>query len=202
MRNKILVGILIASMTLFSGFVLADTYEGWDEISTCLKDGDGSEFVREVGIPDDYFKGTTELEALQAAVNWLAAKYDYLADVEEVWTSSDQMLYDPENPDMLKKGDCEDWAILLTALLRFHTQYDGNSIGPDKVWVAINLVTEPGVGVVAAHAWVGYRLDRGGKIHIEPGSPYLYRGSPNGMLNFNDEWVKGGGRYLAGPKKK
>jgi hypothetical protein len=196
MQNKILVGILITSMILLSSFVLADDFEGWDEIRPALKDGDGSEFVREVGIPDDYFKGTTELEALQAAVNWVATEYDYVADDGEVWTSSDQM-YGP------LEGDCEDWAILLTALLRFHTQYnDGQTIGPDKVWVAINLVTEPGVGVVAAHAWVGYRLDKGGKIHIEPGLTGLYRGKPNGMLNFNDGWVKGGGFWLAGPKNK
>ena len=84
-------------------------------------------------------------------------------------------------------------------MLRFRTQYGGQTISSDKVWVSINLVTEPGIGVVAAHAWVGYKLDKGGKIHIEPGSTDLYRGIPNGMLNFNDEWVKGGGFYLAGP---
>ena len=196
MRNKILVGILIVSMTLFSSFVLADTYEGWDEIRPALKDGDGVEFVKDVGIDSDFFDGTTELEAVQAAVDWVADEFNYVPDDGEVWTSSNQMYERLE-------GDCEDWAILLTALLRFHTQYnDGQTIGTDKVWIAINIVTAPGVGVVAAHAWVGYRLDKGGKIHIEPGLTGLYRGRPNGMLNFNDGWVKGGGPYLAGPKQK
>jgi hypothetical protein len=45
MRNKILVGILIASMILLSSFVLAHDYLGWEEIRPALKDGDGAEFV-------------------------------------------------------------------------------------------------------------------------------------------------------------
>jgi len=196
MRKIVVLTVIVMSIMLLGNLVMANEFAGWDEIRPALKDGDGVEFVKDVGIDSDFFDGTTELEAVQAAVDWIAGKYKYEADVGEVWTSSDQM-YGP------LEGDCEDWAILLTALLRFHTQYnDGQTIGPDKVWIAINLVTEPGVGVVAAHAWVGYKLDKGGKIHIEPGLTGLYRGSPNGMLNFNDEWVKGGGFWLAGPKEK
>jgi len=179
------------AITLLPSFALAEDYEGWDDIRPLLKDGKGSEFVMDVGDIDD-FTGETEIEAVGAAVEWVYEKYTYKEDVGEVWTDSDQMY------DRLE-GDCEDWAILLTALLRFHTKYDGQAISSDKVWVAINLVTEPGIGVVVAHAWVGYRLDKGGIIHIEPGLPDLYRGRPYGMLNFNDEWVKGGGFYLAGP---
>lgn len=199
MRNKILAGILILAVTLLSSFVLAHDYEGWDTIRPLLKDGEGSEFVKDVGIDDDYFWAETELDAVKEAVNWVATNYYYVYDVGEVWTSSDQMY--EEVIGAQTKGDCEDWAILLTALLRFHTKYGTGyqEITPDKVWVAINLVTEPGVGVVAAHAWVGYKLDIGGMIHIEPGLSDLYRGSPHGLLNFNDEWVKGGGMYLAGP---
>lgn len=191
MRNKIFVGLLVLAITLLSGFVMADDYIGWETIRPLLKDGEGSEFVKNVGIASDYFKGETELEAIQAAVDWVYDKYEYVSDAGEVWTSSDQMY------DRLE-GDCEDWAILLTALLRFHTQYDGQEISEDKVWVAINLVTKPGIGVLTGHAWVGYKLDKGGNIHIEPTSTLLYRGRPHGMLNFNDEWVKGGGFYLAG----
>ena len=197
MRKIVVLTVIVMSIMLLGNLVMAEDFEGWDVIRPLLKDSDGEEFI--VSIPDldpDEFSEETELEAVLAAVDWVAGKYNYMPDDGEVWTSSDQMYTRLE-------GDCEDWAILLTALLRFHTQYnDGQTIGPDKVWVAINLVTEPGVGVVAAHAWVGYRLDKGGKIHIEPRLTGLYRGRPNGMLNFNDEWVKGGGFWLAGPKEK
>jgi len=195
MRKIVVLTVIVMSIMLLANLAIANEYEGWEEIRPLLKDGEGVEFIEDVGIASDYFTRATELEAVQAAINWIAAEYTYKADIGEVWTSSGQMY-------SLLKGDCEDWAILLTALLRFHTQYDGQSISPDKVWVAINFVTEPGIGVVAAHAWVGYKLDKGGKIHIEPGLTDLYRGRPSGMLNFNDEWVKGGGFWLAGPKKK
>lgn len=115
----------------------------------------------------------------------------YVSDIGEVWTSSDQQYY-----KIPREGDCEDYAILLCALLRFHTQ---GGIPVDRVWVSVNLVTEPGVGVVAAHAWVGYKLKVGGLAYIESTTGEMYRGRPRGMLNFNDQWVKGGGRYLAGP---
>lgn len=192
MKKVILACLLTAALLVSASPVLADDYSGWGTIRPLLKDGSGDEFVKPVGLPSDYFTGATEVEAVQAAVNWVDDHYSYKADIGEVWTSSDQMYTRLE-------GDCEDWAILLTALLRFHTQYDGQAISAKKVWVACNLVTEPGTGVIAAHAWVGYKLDVLGKIHIEPGLTGLYRGRPKGMLNFNDAWVKGGGPYLAGP---
>ena len=116
---------------------------------------------------------------------------EYVLDEGEVWTSSDQQFN--EDP---RTGDCEDFAILLCALMRFNVGVPAN-----RVWVSINLVTEPGAGVVAAHAWVGYKLERGGMAYIEPQTGNLYRGRPKGMLTFNDEWVKGGGGWLAGPRK-
>lgn len=194
MKKILLVCALIAALLVPATPAFADDYSGWDTIRPLLVDGRGDEFVRPIsGLAPNAFIGATELEAVQAAVNWVATSYNYVEDVGEVWTSSDQMY-------RILAGDCEDWAILLTALLRFHTQYGGQVISADKVWVAINLVTAPGVGVVAAHAWVGYKLNKGGKIHIEPGFTGLYRGKPNGMLNFNDESVKGGGAYLAGAR--
>lgn len=193
MKKIVLACLLVAAMLISATPIFADDYSDWSTIRPLLKDGDGSEFVQPIsGLGPAEFSGTTELEAVQAAVDWVADNYTYVSDVGEVWTSSNQTY-------SRLQGDCEDWAILLTALLRFHTQYDGQAITADKVWVAINLVTEPGAGVVAAHAWVGYKLNKGGKIHIEPSSHDLYRSKPQGMLNFNDAWVKGGGRYLAGP---
>ena len=185
-----LVAFLIIALIFPALHVSADDYSGWEVILPLLADGKGDEFVKPVGLASDYFTGTTELVAVQAAISWIASEYFYLADVGEVWTSSDQMY-------SRLQGDCEDWAILLCALLRFHTQYGGKTVSAKKVWVTINIVTEPGTGVVAAHAWVSYKLDRGGMVHIEPGSPYLYRHAPKGMLDFNDHWVKIKGLYKA-----
>lgn len=198
MRKILFICILIAALLIPVIPAAADDYDGWDVIRPLLLDGRGDEFVKPILVPElaaNAFSGATELEAVQAAVNWVAAQYEdhYVADTGDVWTSSDQMY-------TRLAGDCEDWAMLLTALLRFHTQYGGLAISADKVWVAVNLVTAPGAGVVAAHAWVGYQLDRGGAIHIEPGLTGLYRGRSRGMLNFNDAWVNGGGFYLAGSR--
>lgn len=193
MKKIVLVCLMAFVLLILASPVFAHDYSGWETIRPLLKDGGGDEFVKGVGLPLNYFTGATELEAVQSAVNWIAVNYKYVPDVGEVWTSSDQMYG-------RLVGDCEDWAILLVALLRFHTQYNGHPITANKVWVTVSLVTQPGVGVVAAHASVGYKLDKGGTIHIEPGSSELYRGRPIGMLSFNDVWVKGGGPYLAGPE--
>jgi len=182
--------LFVVMMGLFATALLwADDYSGWDVIRPLLLDGEGSEFVRPItGLQADEFTGASEFEAVQAAANWVSENYSYVLDEGEVWTSSDQMY-------ARLTGDCEDWAILLCSLLRFHT--DGG-IPAKRVWVAINLVQKPGVGVYAAHAWVGYRLERGGMAHIEPANGVFYRGQPKGMLEFNDQTVKGGGQFLAG----
>ena len=195
MKRKLSLAFVLAVtvVMLLSSSATAHDYKGWENIRTALIDGDGAEFVTPIpGLASDEFSAATELEAVKAAAEWISENMGYEADVGEVWTSSDwQYAEDP------RKGDCEDYAILLTALLRFHTQ---GGIPANRVWVSINLVTEPGAGVIAAHAWVGYKLERGGMAYIEPQTGELYRGRPKGMLNFNDEWVKGGGRYLAGPR--
>jgi len=192
MRKIVVFAVIVISIILLGNFAIAEEFVGWDVIRSALQDGDGAEFVLPVNLEDNHFYGITEIEAVQAVVDWIDDNYFYKEDTGEVWTDSSQT-YD------LLEGDCEDWAILLTALLRFHTQYGENkTVSSDKVWVSINQVTEKGSGVVAAHAWVGYKLDKGGEIHIEPNLSDLYRGRPKGMLNFNDEWVKGGGIYLTG----
>ena len=192
--RKIVIVVLVATMmtALLPSMALAHDYDGWDQIRSVLKDGAGDEFVKPIpSLATDFFDEATEFQAVQAAASWIANNMQYVADDGEVWTSSDQQY--AESP---RQGDCEDYAILLCALLRFHTQ---GGIPADRVWVSVNLVTQPGVGVVAAHAWVGYKLERRGLVYIEPQTGTMYRGRPRGMLNFNDEWVKGGGRYLAGP---
>jgi hypothetical protein len=97
----------------------------------------------------------------------------------------------------------------------------------NRVWVQGGLISAPGVEPkitppIFGHAYVVYKAERRGIFYIEPqlgGHPY--RGSfpsiahwyttppvewfvagESAMLRFNDEWVKGGGPYLAGPKEK
>jgi transglutaminase-like putative cysteine protease len=197
MKRKLGLAFVLAVtvVMLLSSTAVADDYEGWDEeIRPALIDGYGDEFVKPIpGLDSGEFSAATEWEAVKEAATWLSGNMVYEADIGEVWTSSDWQY--AENP---RKGDCEDYAILLTALLRFHTQ---EGIPANRVWVSGNLVTVPGAGVVAAHAWVGYKLERGGMAYIEPRTGKLYRGRPKGMLTFNDEWVKGGGFWLAGPRK-
>jgi transglutaminase-like putative cysteine protease len=44
----------------------------------------------------------------------VADNYSYVEDAGDVWAPSDEMYKS-------LRGDCEDWAILLTSLLRLHT---------------------------------------------------------------------------------
>ena len=199
MKRKLSLAFVLAVtvVMLLSSTAIADDY-GWDEIRPALLDGDGAEFVVYTKY-DVVLAGETEFEKVLSAANWTAYHMEYEldpVDPGDVWTPSDDQFAEitPGVKDS-GTGDCEDFAILLCALMRFNI-----GVPADRVWVSINLVTEPGTGVVAAHAWVGYKLERGGMAYIEPQTGELYRGRPKGMLNFNDEWVKGGGRYLAGPR--
>ena len=196
MKRKLSLAFVLAVtvVMLLSGTATADDYEGWDEIRPALLDGDGAEFVVDTGY-DVELAGENEFEKVLSAANWVAYHMEYVPDPQgDVWTPSDDQ-FDEITPGVNGTGDCEDFSLLLCALMRFNI-----GVPADRVWVSINLVTEPGTGVVAAHAWVGYKLERGGMAYIEPQTGKLYRGRPKGMLNFNDEWVKGGGRYLAGPR--
>ncbi|PKP57460.1 hypothetical protein CVT91_10605 [Candidatus Atribacteria bacterium HGW-Atribacteria-1] len=225
MRNKIFIGILILAVTLLSGFVLADNYYGWEEIRPALKDGDGAEFVVEA-FYDVEFPGATEFDQVLAAANWVAYHMFYEYDPDppgDVWTSSAQQFEEiTDGVENSGTGDCEDFSILLCALMRFVIGVPAN-----RVWVQGGLVSAPGVAPdytppLFGHAYVVYKAKKGGIFYIEPqwgGHPY--RGSfpsiahwyitppvewfvagESAMLRFNDEWVKGGGVYLAGPKEK
>lgn len=198
---KKLIPVCLVTIALLVGFsttpVFAHDYEGWDTIRPLLKDGAGDEFVKPVGLPADYFTDGTELEAVQSAAQWVATNMAYAPDLDaqgtptDIWTSSNEMY-------TRLTGDCEDYAILLCALLRFHTQ---GGIPSNRVWVVVGLITLPGTDqVVAGHGWVAYKLQKGGMTYIEPQTGTIHRGNlGGGMLNFNDQWVKGGGFYLAGP---
>ena len=132
----------------------------------------------------------------------------YVPDEGDVWTSSNQSF------ERLT-GDCEDFAILLCALMRFNIE-----VPADRVWVQAGILAVPGGEKrppIFGHAYVVYKAERGGIFYIEPQwGGYPYRGSypsirhwyphpppmtgESATLRFNDEWVKGGGRWLAGPR--
>jgi hypothetical protein len=136
----------------------------------------------------------------------------------DVWASSDQQ-YAEITPGIQGSGtgDCEDFSILLCALLRFHTQ---GGIPADRVWVQAGIIAVPEEESppVFGHAVVVYKAEKRGVFYIKPqfgGYPYrgslpsmyhwythpsAYMAGESAMLRFNDLWVKGGGFWLAGPR--
>jgi len=134
----------------------------------------------------------------------------------DVWTTSDQQFTEILFNDPLPgTGDCEDFSFLLCALIRFVV-----GVPADRVWVQAGLVAVPiqeDKPPLAGHAYVVYKAKRGGIFYIEPqigGLPYrgsypsilhwYYKRPPqtgeSAMLRFNDEWVRGGGFWLAGKR--
>lgn len=188
MRFGTILGVGLVGLVLMVGTAFGYQACGWDEIRACLLDGAGEEFIVPVpGAPS--FTGD-ELTRVVEAADYVADSLTWTPDPEECgdqWTAADQIG---------STGDCEEFAILLCSLMRFSIGVPAN-----RVWVSVNLITQPGAGIVAAHAWVGYKLEKGGLVYIEPQIATFYRGRPQGMLNFNDAWVRGGGPYLAGPRK-
>ena len=219
MKGKTSLTIILALTTvlLLSGSVAAADYEGWDEIRPALIDGEGSEFVVNTTY-DVEFTGDTEFEKVLSAANWVAYHMVYESDPNppgDVWTSSDQQ-FDEIINNGIGTGDCEDFAILLCALMRFNV-----GVPADRVWVQGGILAVPGQEQrppIFGHAYVVYKAERGGIFYIEPqwgGIPYrgsfpsilhwYYKRPPStgqsATLRFNDKWVKGGGFWLAGPRK-
>ncbi|HEY95897.1 MAG TPA: transglutaminase domain-containing protein [Dehalococcoidia bacterium] len=211
-----LVAIMIMTALIIpTSIAYAAEYSGWYEISEALLDGDGAEFI----VDDSYpvFPGSTEFEKVIAAANWVAFHMGYENDPYppgDVWTSSDQLCQEitpyVENSTY---GDCEDFSIMLCALMRYSIGVPAN-----RVWVQAGIVAVPMQSEkppLVGHAYVVYKAERGGIFYIEPqfgGFPYrgaypsllhwYFKRPPqsgeSATLRFNDEWVKGGGFYLAG----
>jgi hypothetical protein len=202
-----------------SSTATAEDYEGWDEIRPALIDGDGAEFVVDAEYNVDFGAGT-EFDKVLSAANWVAYHMEYVSDPDppgDVWTASDQQ-FDEITPGVKDSGtgDCEDFAILLCALMRFNVEVPAN-----RAWVQAGILAAPGREErppIFGHAYVVYKAERRGIFYIEPQwGGYPYRGSypsilhwyykrphytgESATLRFNDEWVKGGGQWLAGPRK-
>ena len=221
MKGKTGLTIILAVtvVTLLSTSVAAHEYEGWDEIRTALLDRDGAEFVVNTTYGVE-FAGDSEFDKVLSAANWVAYHMEYESDPDppgDVWTSSDQQFEEiTPNVEGSGTGDCEDFAILLCALMRFNV-----GVPADRVWVQGGILAVPveeQKPPIFGHAYVVYKAERGGIFYIEPqwgGIPYrgsfpsilhwYYKRPPmageSATLRFNDEWVKGGGQWLAGPRK-
>ncbi|OFW46834.1 MAG: hypothetical protein A2163_03690 [Actinobacteria bacterium RBG_13_35_12] len=221
MRKIVVLTVIVMSIMLLVNLAIAEEFEGWDEIQPALQDGDGAEFVVDI----DYgleFPGDTEFDQVLAAANWVASHMNYEDDPDspgDVWTPSDEQFAEITNGGGTGTGDCEDFSILLCALMRFVIGVPAN-----RVWVQGGRLSAPGFAPedtppIFGHAYVVYKAERRGIFYIEPQwGGYPYRGSfpsvtywdntppvyagESAMLRFNDEWVKGGGFWLAGPKEK
>lgn len=223
MVRKLVVALVLLAVVAVFLPAPVKAYEawGWEIIREDLIDGDGVEFIKPIpGLGPNAFSGATEMEAVQMAADWVAYHMQWVADPYppgDVWTSSDQQYAEitPGAPGS-GTGDCEDFSILLCALLRFHTQ---GGIPAERVWVqaGIIVVPEEDKPPVFGHAYIVYKTEKRGIFYIEPqwgGFPYrgsfptilhwYFRRPPNtgesAMLRFNDEWVRGGGFWLAGPR--
>ena len=221
MKGKISLTIILAVTVamLLPGIAVAHDYEGWGEIRPALMDGEGSEFVVDAEYNVD-FTGDTEFEKVLSAANWVAYHMEYESDPVppgDVWTpSNDQFAEITPGAEDSGTGDCEDFAILLCALMRFNI-----GVPADRVWVQAGILAVPVAEdkpPIFGHAYVVYKAERGGIYYIEPQwGETPYRGSfasllhwsqhppaitgESATLRFNDEWVKGGGQWLAGPRK-
>jgi hypothetical protein len=206
--------LAVTVVMLLSSTATAKDYEGWDDIRDALIDGVGDEFV----VDDEYnvdFGAGTEFDKVLSAANWVAYHMGYESDPPgDVWTpSNDQFAEITPDVEGSGTGDCEDFAILLCALMRFNVGVPAN-----RVWVQAGILAVPGGEKrppIFGHAYVAYKAERGGIFYIEPQwGGYPYRGSfpsirqrppyyagESATLRFNDEWVKGGGFWLAGPRK-
>jgi len=227
-KTALLLVLCVVALSLQNTTSLVSAYEawGWSQIRADLIDGDGSEFIKPIpGWGPNVFTGSTEMDAVLAAAEWVAEHMVWVADPDppgDVWTASDQQYAKIIAGGGVGEGDCEDFSILLCAILRFHTQ---GGIPADRVWVQAGLIvladgwTEEKPPVFG-HALVIYKAVKGGVYYVEPQwDGVAYRGCKPSILNkywdppthayfagesatlrFNDVWVKGGGFWLAGPR--
>ena len=230
MKKKFLFLILcIIALCFQTTLSLVTAYEawGWNEIRANRIDGRGDEFIKP--IPEwgsNEFTGPNEMAAVLLAVEWVTNHIVWVADPSppgDVWTASDQQYAKMMAAGGIGEGDCEDFSILLCAILRFHTQ---GGIPADRVWVQGGLIiladgwTESKPPIFG-HAVVVYKALKGGLYYVEPQwGGVVYRGCKPSILNkyweppthayfagesatlqFNDDWVRGGGFWLAGPRK-
>jgi hypothetical protein len=162
-------------ITILSTTILFPSdYRGWGNIKTALEDGNGSEFVKKLKLPSYHFSSVEE------AYNWVTSHFLYESDPNppDIWKSSSVLYLDIILKNFCK-GDCEDFSILLCALLRFHTS---GGISDNKVWVAVGKVK------YGIHAWVEY-IDNNDIIWVLDPIDGIRTDSRISRFKFNDKWV-------------
>jgi hypothetical protein len=179
MKRKLSLAFVLAVtvVMLLSSTATAKDYEGWGEIRPALIDGDGAEFVVDATY-DVELAGVTEFDKVLSAANWVASHMEYESDPVDpgdVWTPSNDQFAEI-TPGVSGIGDCEDFAILLCALMRFNVGVPAN-----RVWVQAGRLVDPDEKEkppIFGHAVVVYKAERGGIFYIEPQwGGYPYRGS-------------------------
>jgi len=179
MRNKIVaISMALLSLLVVAPIAYASETVGWHDIRAALIDGDGSEFVVHTTYPIP-ISGSTEWEKVVYATHWVYDNIEYTADVTETWRASDQEYKQIDtnwdgDVDATGAGDCEEYAILLCALLRFNVGVPDN-----KVWVAASGV----------HAVVQYVSPSGFKWQLDPTNNWIRPGAAAGKIKFNDVWA-------------
>jgi hypothetical protein len=176
MGRTVILILFLAIPVIAIGIIIYnvyDTYHGWGKSSpVSANNGLDLKLIKPIpGLSETKFSGDTEFEAVQQAATWVATNMRY--EENDTWTPSDEQYY--ENP---RTGDSDDYAVLLCALLRFHTQ--GGTIPNDRVWVSAKFDSQSEAKEKVTEAWVGYRLEGGGLAYIEPRTGLIRRGRPQG----------------------
>ena len=173
--RKILIALLLVMGLAIVG--LAEDYH-YKTASHIIRTGQTHLLIRPV---PTMFNVDTELEALFKIYRYLDERFVYVNDDENhYWTSSDTMFE-------RMSGDCEDWAMLFVALLRFSTT---KPISSDRIWLVCSL--EPKFG---GHAWVLYHTKDGQTYSFDVVNDiYAYNGwqvTPKDIFfMLNDECVE------------
>ena len=171
--KKIIIIISIFFILLLN-LIYPTNYRGWGNIKKPLEDGDGSEFIKNIGLSRHYFS------SVQEAYLWVKSHVIYTEDPNppDVWETSTSLFF-KILVNGLGRGDCEDISILLCALLRFHTS---GGIPDDRVWVAIGQVQ------YGVHAWVEY-LNKDGVLLVLDPLEIIKSNNTISRFKFNDKWV-------------
>ena len=161
-------------MMFLSMLILPFNYRGWGNIRDALEDGDGSEFIKNIGLSKHHFSSVEE------AYTWVKSHVIFKNDPDppDVWDPSTSLFVEIKL-NGLGGGDCEDFSILLVALLRFHTS---GGIPDDRVWVTVGQVR------YGVHAWVEY-LDEDGALWTLDQQDGITINNPISRFKFNDRGV-------------
>jgi hypothetical protein len=167
--------ILIFFVIVFLKYFPKFEYSGGVDIKDALSDGNGKEFVGRVLLSKRRFGNIDE------AYNWVVNNMIYEDDPNppDVWSTALKTYLEIKLKGK-SEGDCEDYAILLCSILRFHTNGD---FGHDRVWV----VVQQNIG--GDHAFVEY-VDNESRVWLlDPVNKLKKEDSPSYKYKFNDKTV-------------